>query len=214
MWCFAEQITHATPNIPNPIGIATPDQLGDGSALATPYSVVAIPDTSWIAGTAAGSDEVFIVDVASKPAESPFGWRHATRHHEPHTGRQTITVDLQCGGQLISQLGIEEDASLTLCRRLHCRIRDPKRSNKDGICSSPRAPQPLEPFPARAAMLMGTRPTHLGARYPQMRCCGLRSNTASPDHANAGLRDTAPYHWDGIVGTLTAAITLPTSILS
>ena len=176
-----------------------PDQLSDGSALATPYSVVAIPDTSWIAGTAAGSDEVFIVDANQQTLLS--------RHAVGATPRGITSLTLAGKSSLwtynavdnsVSRLGIEEDAALASVQTIALQDPRPKRSNRDGICSSPRAPQPLEPFPARAAMLTDTPTNSSGCSIPQMRCCGLRSNTASPDHAHAWAKGhrPVPLGWD------------------
>ena len=104
------------PSIPIQLESPPPDQLGDGSALATPYSVVAIPDTSWIAGTAAGSDEVFIVDASQQTLLS--------RHSVGATPRGITSLTLAGKPSLwtynavdnsISRLSIEEDASLTPC---------------------------------------------------------------------------------------------------
>lgn len=179
-----------------------PDQLGDGSALATPYSVVAIPDTSWIAGTAAGSDEVFIVDASQQTLLS--------RHSVGATPRGITSLTLAGKPSLwtynavdnsISRLSIEEDASLTPVQTIA--LLDPR----------PEAlKQGWHLFESARTSTTGTfscSSCHVDGHTDQLiwvldtpkcdvaGCDQIQPRLTMPMR---GLRDTAPYHWDGIVG--------------
>ena len=181
---------------------APPNQPAPGTALATPFAIRVSPDDSTLVVSASGSDRLFTVDVASgkvlgrtEVGAVPEGIALETGRN----GRLSRAWVLNAAADTVSQVDLADPAAPRVIATIPLADPTPPAVKRGRIAFSTAAASSTGTFScaschpdAHTDQLLWVLNTPVVTGADQ-----IMPRSTMPVR---GLRDTEPYHWDGIPG--------------